>query len=283
MTTPPLGRVALLHPGSMGATIGAALVSTGHTVLWSGDGRSRASHIRADAAGLVDAGSLAFLLPTVDTVLSVCPPDAAIIVARQVSELGGAKRYIDANAIAPETAREIADIISFGGGTYVDGGIIGPPAHTAGTTRLYVSGDEAELVASAFDGSLVEAIATTGGTGGASALKLCYAGWTKGSAALLLTMRSAAEAAGVADALMAEWDRSQPGLTKRSEGTAAGAAPKAWRWVGEMEEIAAFLESEHLPNGSFVAAAELYTRLEGCKDQTDPPPTLDQVMEQIKR
>ncbi|MEZ5378371.1 MAG: DUF1932 domain-containing protein [Acidimicrobiales bacterium] len=283
MNTPPLGRVALLHPGSMGATIGAALVHTGHTVRWSGEGRSPASHDRARAAGMVDAGSLVDLLHDVDTVLSVCPPDAAVMVARQVSELGGARRYIDANAIAPETAREIAEIVGFGGGTFVDGGIIGPPAHTAGTTRLYLSGDDAELAAGAFEGSLVEAIATDGGAGGASALKLCYAGWTKGSAALLLTMRSAAESAGVADALIAEWERSQPGLVRRSEQTAASAAPKAWRWVGEMEEIAAFLAAAELPNGSFAAAAELFARLEGCKDQVEPPLSLDQVMGQIRR
>ncbi len=283
MTNTPLGRVALLHPGSMGSTIGAALVSTGHTVRWSGVDRSQASHDRADRAGLVDAGSLGELLRGVDTVLSVCPPDAAIMVARQVSESGGVGRYIDANAIAPDTARQVADIVTAAGATYVDGGIIGPPAHSAGTTRLYLSGDDAELAARAFEGSLVEAIATDGGVGGASALKLCYAGWTKGSAALLLTMRSAAEAAGVADALMAEWDRSQPGLNTRASGSAAGAAPKAWRWVGEMEEIAAFLEAAELPNGSFTAAAELYTRLEGCKDQFDPALTLDEVMEEIKR
>lgn len=278
----PLGRVALLHPGSMGATIAAALVGTGHTVAWSGQDRSAASHDRAASAGLVNAGSLAELIGESDTVVSVCPPGAALLVARQVDESGGVGRYIDANAISPETAREIADIVASFGGDYVDGGIIGPPALAAGTTRLYLSGEGAQLAAAAFDGSLVEAIATEGGTGGASALKLCYAGWTKGSSALLLTMRSAAESAGVADALMAEWDRSQPGLTDRAERAAAGAAPKAWRWVDEMEEIAAFLEAEDLPNGSFVAAAELYTRLEACKDQFDPPLTLDEVMEQLR-
>ncbi len=281
--TPPLGHVALLHPGSMGVTIGAALVATGHQVSWSGDDRSAASHRRAEAAGLNDVGSLADLIAAADTVVSVCPPDAALVVAEAVRDLGGVARYVDANAIAPDTARQIDAMVTEAGGVFVDGGIIGPPANQAGTTRLYLSGDDAALVADAFDGSLVEAIATEGGPGGASALKLCYAGWTKGSSALLLTMRSAAESAGVADALMAEWDRSQPGLVERSTRTAAGAAPKAWRWVGEMDEIAAFLEALELPGGSFTAAAELYTRLEGCKDKFDPALTLDEVMDEIRR
>ncbi len=283
-TTPaPLGRVALLHPGSMGVTIGAALVATGHDVGWTGEDRSAASHRRAEATGLVDAGSLTDLLAGSDTVVSVCPPDAAVMVARLVSKHGGARRYVDANAIAPTTARQVADIVTSSGGAYVDGGIIGPPATVSGTTRLYLSGDDADLVASAFTGSNVEAVATEGGVGGASALKLCYAGWTKGSAALLLTMRSAAESAGVADALMAEWERSQPGLTNRADATAAGTAPKAWRWVGEMEEIAAFLESERLPSGSFAAAAELFSRLDDCKDLFDPPLSLAEVMTQLRR
>lgn len=282
-TAPPLGRVALLHPGSMGVTIGAALVATGHQVSWSGDDRSAASRQRADAAGLTDAGSLADLIAAADTVVSVCPPDAALVVAEAVHDLGGVARYVDANAIAPDTARQIDAMVTEAGGVFVDGGIIDPPANQAGTTRLYLSGDDAPLVADAFGGSLVEAIATEGGPGGASALKLCYAGWTKGSSALLLTMRSAAESAGVADALMAEWDRSQPGLVERSTRTAAGAAPKAWRWVGEMDEIAAFLEALELPGGSFTAAAELYTRLEGCKDKFDPALTLDEVMDEIRR
>ncbi len=281
--TPPLGRVALLHPGSMGVTIGAALVATGHRVSWSGVGRSAASRQRAEAAGITDDGSLADLIDSADTVVSVCPPDAALVVAEEVRDLGGVARYVDANAIAPDTARQIDAMVTASGGVFVDGGIIGPPATQSGTTRLYLSGDDAALVADAFAGSLVEAIATDGGPGGASALKLCYAGWTKGSSALLLTMRSAAESAGVADALMAEWERSQPGLVERSSRTAAGAAPKAWRWVGEMDEIAAFLEALELPGGSFTAAAELYTRLEGCKDKFDPALSLAEVMDEIRR
>lgn len=280
--TAPLGRVGLLHPGSMGVTIGSALVATGHDVHWSGTGRSDASHQRATNAGLIDAGTLADLASTVDTIVSVCPPDAALVVAQSISEVGMPARYLDANAIAPDTAHRIAALVRADGGTYIDGGIIGPPASRSGTTRLYVSGDDADLVVDAFDGSLVEAIATGGGEGAASALKLVYAGWTKGSSALLLTMRAAAESAGVADALISEWERSQPGLVERTERTAAGAAPKAWRWVGEMEEIAAFLEAAEMPNGFFEAAAEVYDRLEESKDRFDPPLSLDEVMRQLR-
>jgi hypothetical protein len=94
---------------------------------------------------------------------------------------------------------------------------------------------------------------------------------------LLLTLRAAAEQAGVTGPLLDEWARSQPGLAARSEATAAGSAPKAWRWVGEMHEIAAFLGDQGLPPGWFEAAADAFGRLAGCKDRFDPPVTLGDV------
>ncbi len=280
---PPLGTVGLLHPGAMGSTIGAALVATGHRVLWAGAGRSAATRARADAAGLDQVANLESLVDGSDTILSICPPDAAVDVARSVTRARFGGRYVDANAIAPSTVAIIAGIVATTGATLVDGGLIGPPAHRAGTTRLALSGRAAPLVADGFRGSNVEVILVGDEPGAASALKLCYAAWTKGSAALLLTIRAAAAEAGVEAALLDEWARSQPGLADRSGATASGSAPKAWRWVGEMHEIATFLETSGLPGGWFDAAGEIYRRLESSKDRTEPPVSIGDVIDQLNR
>ena len=124
--------------------------------------------------------------------------------------------YLDANAVSPATAREIAEAATQGGARFVDGGIVGPPAVRPGTTQLYLSGDGAPEMAALFAGSALEAVDLEAEIGAASALKMCYAGFTKGSAALLLALRAAARAYGVEGGLLGEWARSQPGLEKRS-------------------------------------------------------------------
>jgi 3-hydroxyisobutyrate dehydrogenase-like beta-hydroxyacid dehydrogenase len=196
-------------------------------------------------------------------IVSVCPPHAALGVARSVSGFRGV--YVDANAIAPGTAREVAAIVQVGGATYVDGGIIGPPPATAGTTRLYLSGSAAAEVRDLFAGTPLDArIITAENREGVaadvapSALKMAYAAWTKGSAALLLTARALAEAAGVADALRVEWEMSQPGLLARCRSAERSAAAKGWRWTAEMEEIAATMAAAGLPPGFHLAAAEVF-------------------------
>ena len=252
--------VGLLHPGEMGAAVGRCLAAAGHRVLWVPDGRSPASAARAAAAGLTAAsGGLAGLVREADVIVSVCPPHAALEVARQVAGFGGV--YTDANAVSPATAREIARIVEAGGAGYVDGGIIGTPPAAPGFIRLYLSGARAGQVQRLFAGGEVD-VRVIGGddSTAASAVKMAYASWTKGSAALLLTARALARAEGVEEALLAEWGISQPGLAERSAGAAGSAAAKGWRWVAEMEEIAAALAAAGLPDGFHQAAAEVYRR-----------------------
>jgi 3-hydroxyisobutyrate dehydrogenase-like beta-hydroxyacid dehydrogenase len=205
-------------------------------------------------------------------VLSVCPPHAAADLARAVARHRFAGVYVDGNAVAPATARAIGGIVEAGGATFVDGGIVGPPPARPGTTRLYLSGREAGRVASVFTGSPLEAIVIDGPPGAASALKMTYAAWTKGSAALLMAIRALAAAEGVDAALVGEWGRSQPDLPARSEDAVRGNARKAWRFVGEMEEIAATFAAAGLPDGFHRASAEVYARLAPYKDQAEPPP-----------
>lgn len=227
----------------MGAAIGNALVAAGHEVLWASEGRSEATRERA--AAFTDVHTTAELCAAAEVVFSVVPPHAALEVAEELPLYGGI--YVDANAIAPATAANVGAIVE----RFVDGGIVGgPPA-----PHLYLSGDEAETVAALFAGSQVEARVV----GDASAMKVAYAGWTKGSAALLLAMRAYAQSTGVWDALAAEWP---PELHERLASAERSAERKGWRWIGEMEEIAAALEAEGLPPGFHEAAAEVYRRFE---------------------
>ena len=252
----------------MGVTVGAAVREPAR-VVWASEGRSRATRARAGGAGFEDVEALGAVIAVADAVVSVCPPHGALAVAGTVAATGYDGLYLDANAVSPGTAREIAEAATVGGARFVDGGIVGPPAVQPGTTRLYLSGDGAPEMAALFAGSPLEAIDLEAEIGAASALKMCYAGFTKGSAALLLALRAAARAYGVEDGLLAEWARSQPGLEKRSVRSAATAAPKAWRFAGEMEEIAATLAAAGLPDGFHRAAAEAYVRLAGFRGEPE--------------
>jgi 3-hydroxyisobutyrate dehydrogenase-like beta-hydroxyacid dehydrogenase len=253
--------IGLLHPGEMGAAVAGCLTGPGHRVLWVAQGRSAASAARAVAAGLAPVGSVADLATQAGIILSVCPPHAARDVARAVAASPGGFPgiFVDANAIAPATARDVQAIVERAGASYVDGGIIGPPpGPQAGGTRLYLSGPRAVEIAALFGGTLLDARVIAGAVTAASAVKMAYAGWTKGSAALLLALRALAQAEGVEETLLAEWALSQPDLAGRAHSAARSAAAKGWRWVGEMTEISASLQADGLPGGFHQAAAEVF-------------------------
>ena len=243
----------MLHPGAMGAALGAALVRNGHEALWASIGRSDATHTRADAAGLTDVVTLDALASRAAVIISICPPEHAATVARDVRAAGFGGVFVDANAIAPATVRAIAPD--------VDGGVIGGPPRMAGTTRLYLSGPGAASVAGLFSGSVLDARVLDDEIGRASALKMTYAAYTKGLSALLIALRETASAYGVEQHLLTEWAISQPDLAAIADLAAANAAPKAWRWVAEMEEIAATFAAAGQPEGFHRAAADVYRRV----------------------
>ena len=272
-----MATIGLLHPGDMGSVVGACAVAGGSRVLWASEGRSAGTRDRAAAAGLEDAARLAAVVAGSDVVVSVCPPHAALDLARAVAALRFSGLFVDANAVSPSTAREIGGTVEAGGAVFVDGGLIGPPPRAAGTTRLYLSGREAKRASALLDCTRLEAIALSDAPGAASALKMAYAAYTKGVSALLIGVRALAAAEGVDDALLAEWHRSQPDLPKRSEAAARDNARKAWRFVGEMEEITAAFEAAGLPGDFHEAAAEIYRRLAVYKDATTPPSMADLV------
>lgn len=256
--------------------MGVTLASTcGGTSLWVDEGRSAATRERADQAELVGVSSLSEVAAQADLIVSICPPHAAVDVAEQVQATGFDGLYCDANAVSPATAREIGSRFEH----FVDGSVIGPPARSAGTTRLYLSGDRAAEVAALWDDSLLDARAIEGGVGAASALKMSYASWTKIGGALQLAIRAMAAEQGVDQALVDEWAISQQGLQERTERVATAVSPKAWRFAGEMRQIAASFESAGLPAGFAEAAAEVYDRMAGLKTATDAG--LDEVIDAL--
>lgn len=262
--------ITILHPGDMGVSVARAAREAGHRVLWVGAGRSADTATRAGDAGLENAGSLASALRESSLVLSVCPPHAVKDIAHAVAAAGFTGLYVDANAVSPATTRAVGAIVTGAGARFVDGGIIGPPVSDKRNTRLFLSGAHAHEVAAIFEGCLLQAHALDGPEDAASALKMCYAAWTKGTTALLADIRALASALEVEDALLAEWDLSQPGLAARSESAARNNAFKAWRWIAEMREIADSFAAQDLPDGFHRAAAQIYERLAGFKDEREP-------------
>jgi uncharacterized protein DUF1932 len=230
--------VGLLHPGEMGAAVGACVDGE---VIWASGGRS--DQTRRRAAAFRDAGAVAALVDEADVILSICPPHAAVDVARACA--GDAGIYVDANAISPQRAQEVAALQP----RFVDGGIVGGPPTEPGTT-LYLSGDDAGTVAALFGGSPL----ATRIVSNASAVKMAYAAWSKGTTAMLLAIRDVARANGIED----EWRLAAPELAARLPRAEAARAKKGWRWIGEMEEIADTFAAAGRPDGFHRAAAEVY-------------------------
>jgi 3-hydroxyisobutyrate dehydrogenase-like beta-hydroxyacid dehydrogenase len=270
--------VGLLHPGEMGAALGAVLRERGTTVLWASAGRSEATARRATDAGLEDVGEVDELARRSDVIVSVCPPHAAVDLARSVSGFRGL--FVDANAVSPATAREIAAVVEAGGARFVDGGIVGPPPRTAGTTRLYLCGPDAPEVARVFEDSALEPVVVSDSVGAASATKMAYAAWTKGTAALLLAVRALARAENVEPTLVEEWRRSIPELPEQSQRAARSAGTKGWRWVGEMEQIAETFAAAGLPPGFHEAARDVFARSPRLEDERDEA-ALERVLDSL--
>jgi 3-hydroxyisobutyrate dehydrogenase-like beta-hydroxyacid dehydrogenase len=275
--------VGLLHPGEMGATVGTTVVGGGARVLWASEGRSTATRSRALEIGLEEAGTMAAVVRASRVLLSVVPPHGALALARAVAALGFRGLYVDANAVAPDTAREIGRVVEAAGARFVDGGIIGPATRTRGTTRIYLAGPAAPEIALLFGAGPIDAIVLDAPNGAASALKMAFAGWNKGSQALLAAIRAFALAEGVDAALLAEWKISMPDTIARSERAFRDNARKAWRFVGEMEEIARSLAGAGLPAGFHEAAREIYERLADYKDATKPPPVEEAAAKLLRR
>lgn len=259
--------VGLLHPGSMGAAFGAQLRGLGHTVLWCPDGRSDATRLRAEDAGLQPA-ALPEVVARSAVLLSLCPPAAAEQVAAEVVDVwnGSEAFYVEANAVAPSRVQGIADRLA--PLAVVDAAVVGSPPADGRTPTLYLSGadEQTDRIVELFAGTDVRTHILGDSLGAASALKLAYSSYQKVSRVLAAVAYGAADAYGVGDELLviaAKRTRSYLVETDYIPKTAA----RAWRWSPEIEDAAALLADAGLPDSLMHAAAATLARWDDSKDK----------------
>lgn len=254
--------VGLISPGEMGASIGAAAKNATTTVIWAGDGRSEASHTRANTAELTDCNTVEQMVTQADIILSVCPPHDAHATAATISGLNFTGVFVDCNAISPERTRQLSTL--FESGKYVDGGIVGGPAWTAAAgTRLYLSGEPACQISELFEGSPLATTVISDEIGAASAMKMVFAAYTKGSIALLAAILGVAESQGVREVLEQQWGSE---FSEQTHHRLVSTAVKGWRFEGEMHEIADTFAESGFSDGFHRAAGDVYSRMHQFKD-----------------
>jgi 3-hydroxyisobutyrate dehydrogenase-like beta-hydroxyacid dehydrogenase len=269
--------IGLLSPGDMGHSVGAVLRAHGLRVLTCLDGRSDRSRALAAEAGIADVPSLDDLVGEADIFLSILVPSAALEtaekVARAIQATGANLLYVDCNAVAPRTARAVGEVITAAGGRVADIGIIGAPPRRPGT-RFYASGPgAAELARLADYGLDVRVLGDA--MGQASGLKMCYGALTKGLQALGVELLVAARALGLEEALRAEQQYSVPDVLAWLERSVPTMPPKAYRWVGEMEEIATTFADVGLTPRILQGAADLYRFVADTPIGHETPETRD--------
>jgi 3-hydroxyisobutyrate dehydrogenase-like beta-hydroxyacid dehydrogenase len=269
--------IGTLNPGEMGISIAASAINGGHRVYWLPEGRSEKTRSRAERHQLTEVVSLERMCKDCNVIISVCPPHAAEDVADSVIGKGFSGLYLDANAISAKRARNIGEKMKAKGIDFVDGGIIGGPAWKPKETWLYLSGEKAEDISTIFAKGPLESKVIGEEVGKASALKMCYAAYTKGTTALLSAILAAAKSNGVRQELYQQWDMDEEGFSEQVNRRARRVTAKAWRFEGEMKEIAETFEEAGLPGGFHLAAAEIFHRMAGLKDQTQTP-ELDDVL-----
>jgi 3-hydroxyisobutyrate dehydrogenase-like beta-hydroxyacid dehydrogenase len=271
-----MNRIGILHPGEMGVSIAASALHNGHRVYWLSEGRGDKTRARAKAYGLIEIHTIVPFCQTCEIIVSVCPPHAAEEVAASVSEAGFAGLYLDANAISPQRSIRIAELLQ-ADIQYVDGSIIGGPAWKEGETWLYLSGEQADKITSCFSRGPLETRILGKYIGKASALKMCYAAYSKGTAALLAAVVGTSEVLGVREELYAQWDLDQNGFSSQVNERVRRVTAKAWRFEGEMNEIASTFSEAGLPDGFHKAAADIFYRMAGFKG-ADPTPSMEDVL-----
>ena len=271
--------VAILSPGDMGHAVGRALREHGLRVISHLEGRSQRTRELARQAGIEDTGSLEELVSEADAVLSILVPAEASGVAESVagaiSATGADTMFADCNAVSPATAAAMCETITRAGGCYVDGGIIGgPPAPGAPRVRIYVSGERAAEL-SALDCDGVAIMHMGGQVGRASAIKMCYAALTKGTSSLQLALLTTAKVLGVSDELAVEFASSQPAAFNAMNKGLPGLPSKAFRWIGEMEEIAATFDDAGVTPFFHKGAVEMYRLMSDTPFANETPETID--------
>jgi putative dehydrogenase len=254
--------VAVIAPGAMGAAVGKRLFDSGVKVLTSLQDRSQETVARAKAAGMAAASDKE--IAGADFILSILPPGDALALAQRFAPALTASNakpvYVDCNAINPKTVERVAAAIAPTECPFVDAGIIGqPPKPGDAGPRFYASGAAAQRFATLREFGL-DVRVLDGALSAASALKMSYAGITKGTQAIGAAMMLAATRAGSADALFAELQGSQKELFPWLKRQLGMMPPKAYRWVAEMQEIAGFVADDPTARELYEGAANFYEK-----------------------
>ncbi len=274
-----MNKIGILHPGEMGVSIAASALNSGHPAYWVSTNRSEQTRLRAEENNLIELKSLAGLCQTCDVIISICPPHAAEEVAGSVITEKFKGIYLDANAISPQRVKRLQQIMEEKRIQFIDGSIIGGPAWKAGETVLYLSGKDAEVIRDCFQNGPLGTKIIGDEAGKASAIKMCYAAYSKGTTALLATVLAAAKAYDVGEELYQQWNMDDPGFSEQANRRVMRTTAKAWRFAGEMEEIAATFEQAGLPGGFHQSATEVFRRMANL--ETDERDRLMQILAAI--
>jgi len=275
-----MSKIGILHPGEMGISVAAAAINSGHPVYWTSQGRSDKTRLRAEKHNLIEIETLPELCQASEIIFSVCPPHAAEDVAKSVIETGFKGFYLDANAISPQRAIRIGEMMEENGVHFIDGGIIGGPAWTSNETQLYLSGRDAAKIANCFATGPLETKIIGREIGKASALKMCYAAYSKGTTALLSAILATAESLEIREELYQQWDKDEANFSDQVNRRVTRVTAKAWRFEGEMKEIASTFREAGIPDGFHQAAAEIYHQMVDFKD-AERPPGLNEVLQAL--
>jgi 3-hydroxyisobutyrate dehydrogenase-like beta-hydroxyacid dehydrogenase len=273
-----MSKIGLLHPGEMGISIAVSAINNGHQVYWMSRGRSQHTRARAEKQGLIEVDSLFEFSQSCEIIFSICPPHAAEEIAKSVLETKFRGYYLDANAISPQRAIKIGQMMEANDIQFVDGGIIGGPVSKPQETWLYLSGQQAHEITKCFSNGPLETKIIGNEIGKASALKMCYAAYSKGTTALLAAILATAESLGVREELYQQWELDEQGFSEQVDRRVTRVTAKAWRFEGEMKEIAETFQEAGLPEEFHKAAAEIYRRMSIFKDSAETP-SLQNVLE----
>jgi len=273
-----MNTIAILMPGDMGSGVGRALREHGFEVVTSLAGRSERSRGLAAAAGLRDSGGLEDTVRAADLILSILPPARAVAqaqaVAAAMTATGARPVYVDCNAVSPATVRRAAEAIAAAGAPFIDCGIIGLPPGKSPETRFHVSGPDTAPM-EALHGKGISVFPMGSKIGRASALKMVYAGLTKGTWTLHTALLLGALRMGVYEELIAEYANSHGPALKAMRDRVPRLPTDAGRWVGEMEEIAASLAGAGVPSGFHEAAAEIFRIVDRTPFASETRETVD--------
>ena len=277
---PMADTIGVIAMGEMGSGVARRLHERGATVITQLTGRTSASAARAERAGAIPVSTDDEFAAQSDCILSIVPPGDAVALAERlapaIKRAGRQTVYVDCNAVSPQTAERIGAALEGTGCVYVDAGIIGPPPGPSARTIFYASGPGAKAFERLTAYGLTVRV-MDGPNGAASAMKLSYAGITKGCTAIGSAMMLGATRHGTADALLQELAESQPMLLNWMRGFVSRMPPKAYRWVAEMEEIAQFQGDDPAARDIYHGIAHLYEQIAAAVAEPKPGDAIAQL------